>query len=277
MSSPSSRRPSTRCSTGSSGPLSSQRRFLDDAGHELRTPITIIRGHLELLEDDPEERAATLALLLDELDRMSRMVNELVLLAKAEHRTSCRPRRSISRRSPASCSPRRARSPRVSGWSTARPPARSSPTVSGSRRPSCSWPRTPPSTPGRRSDRARGAVVRGGSAVLGARHRARDCSCRPRRRSSSASRGKGRASRDGGSASACRSSRPSPRRTAAGSICASDPGSGAQFTIVLPVGGPPHPGGSRHDADPDRRGRSADRIVPREGLSRPRLRCRRRR
>ena len=64
--------------------LSSQRRFLDDAGHELRTPITIIRGHLELLEDDPEEREATRVLLLDELDRMSRMVNELILLAKAE-------------------------------------------------------------------------------------------------------------------------------------------------------------------------------------------------
>ena len=64
--------------------LSSQRRFLDDAGHELRTPITIIRGHLELLEDDPAERETTRALLLDELDRMSRMVNELILLAKAE-------------------------------------------------------------------------------------------------------------------------------------------------------------------------------------------------
>ena len=64
--------------------LSSQRRFLDDAGHELRTPITIIRGHLELIEDDPEEREATQALLLDELDRMSRMVNDLILLSKAE-------------------------------------------------------------------------------------------------------------------------------------------------------------------------------------------------
>jgi signal transduction histidine kinase len=62
----------------------SQRQFLDDAGHELRTPITIIRGHLELLEDDPEEREETLALVLDELDRMGRMVNELILLAKAE-------------------------------------------------------------------------------------------------------------------------------------------------------------------------------------------------
>jgi signal transduction histidine kinase len=62
----------------------SQRQFLDDAGHELRTPITIIRGHLELLEDDPEQRRETLDLVLDELDRMSRMVNELILLAKAE-------------------------------------------------------------------------------------------------------------------------------------------------------------------------------------------------
>ena len=62
----------------------SQRRFLDDAGHELRTPITIIRGHLELLDDDPRERDETIALVLDELDRMSRMVNELILLAKAE-------------------------------------------------------------------------------------------------------------------------------------------------------------------------------------------------
>lgn len=64
--------------------LSSQRRFLDDAGHELRTPITIVRGHLELLEDDPEERRATVALVLDEVDRMSRMVDDLILLSKAE-------------------------------------------------------------------------------------------------------------------------------------------------------------------------------------------------
>ncbi len=64
--------------------LLSQRRFLDDAGHELRTPITIVRGHLELLEDDPEERRATLDLVMDELDRMTRMVNDLILLSKAE-------------------------------------------------------------------------------------------------------------------------------------------------------------------------------------------------
>jgi signal transduction histidine kinase len=61
-----------------------QRRFLNDAGHELKTPLTIVTGHLELLGDDPVEREATVALVLDELDRMSRIVNDLLVLAKAE-------------------------------------------------------------------------------------------------------------------------------------------------------------------------------------------------
>jgi signal transduction histidine kinase len=64
--------------------FASQRAFVSDAGHELRTPITIIRGHLELLGDDPEERRETLAVVRDELDRMSRFVDDLVTLAKAE-------------------------------------------------------------------------------------------------------------------------------------------------------------------------------------------------
>jgi two-component system, OmpR family, sensor kinase len=62
----------------------SQRQFIDDAGHELRTPLTIVRGHLELLEDDPAERRETLALVLDELDRMGRIVGDLLLLTKRE-------------------------------------------------------------------------------------------------------------------------------------------------------------------------------------------------
>lgn len=61
-----------------------QRQFVDDAGHELRTPITIIRGHLEVADADPEEREKTSALVMDELDRMSRIVNDLLLLAKAK-------------------------------------------------------------------------------------------------------------------------------------------------------------------------------------------------
>ena len=62
----------------------SQRRFLDDAGHELKTPLTIIRGHLELLGDDPDERRETLGLVMDELDRMTRIVGDVLLLAKHE-------------------------------------------------------------------------------------------------------------------------------------------------------------------------------------------------
>jgi signal transduction histidine kinase len=64
--------------------FATQRGFVDDAGHELRTPITVIRGHLELLEDDPDERRKTLDLVMDELDRMQRIVEDLLILAKAE-------------------------------------------------------------------------------------------------------------------------------------------------------------------------------------------------
>jgi signal transduction histidine kinase len=66
------------------GAFTAQRTFVDDAGHELRTPITIVRGHLELMGDSPEERRETVALVTDELDRMARIVDDLLLLAKAE-------------------------------------------------------------------------------------------------------------------------------------------------------------------------------------------------
>ncbi len=62
-----------------------QRQFLDDAGHELRTPLTILQGHLELLDAaDVDEVERTRDLLLDEVDRMSRLVDELILLTKAD-------------------------------------------------------------------------------------------------------------------------------------------------------------------------------------------------
>ncbi|WP_320778548.1 ATP-binding protein [Streptomyces sp. CRN 30] len=64
--------------------FAAQREFVDDAGHELRTPITIVRGHLELMGDEPAEREETVRLVTDELDRMSRIVEDLLLLAKAE-------------------------------------------------------------------------------------------------------------------------------------------------------------------------------------------------
>jgi two-component system OmpR family sensor kinase len=60
-----------------------QKDFLTDVSHELRTPITVIRGHLETLGDSPAEREEAIAVIQDELDQMSRYVDDLLLLAKA--------------------------------------------------------------------------------------------------------------------------------------------------------------------------------------------------
>jgi two-component system, OmpR family, sensor kinase len=61
-----------------------QREFVQDASHELRDPLTICRGHLELLSEDPAEQRHTIGIVIDEIDRMSRMVDDLQLLAEAE-------------------------------------------------------------------------------------------------------------------------------------------------------------------------------------------------
>ncbi|MEO0488146.1 MAG: ATP-binding protein [Cyanobacteria bacterium J06659_2] len=64
--------------------FTSQQDFIRDASHELRTPITIVQGHLELMGDDPEEQREVLELVLDELDRMNRFVKDMLMLAKAD-------------------------------------------------------------------------------------------------------------------------------------------------------------------------------------------------
>ncbi|WP_152362188.1 sensor histidine kinase [Microlunatus speluncae] len=69
-----------------------QRNLLDDAGHELRTPITILQGHLELLDQrNPTEVAETVELSLDELARMRRIVEDLMILAKSRRPDFVRP------------------------------------------------------------------------------------------------------------------------------------------------------------------------------------------
>ena len=61
-----------------------QREFLDDAGHELRTPLTVVQGNLDLMPEDSEGREATTRVIQDELSRMSRIVEDLLTLARAD-------------------------------------------------------------------------------------------------------------------------------------------------------------------------------------------------
>lgn len=61
-----------------------QRDLLNDVGHELRTPITVVRGHLELLDiHDSTDVEEVRELSIDELDRMAGLVNDILMLAKS--------------------------------------------------------------------------------------------------------------------------------------------------------------------------------------------------
>ena len=65
----------------------SMRRFVADASHELRTPIAIIRGEADVaLSHDrtPAEYQASLGIVLDEARRLSRLVDDLLNLARAD-------------------------------------------------------------------------------------------------------------------------------------------------------------------------------------------------
>jgi signal transduction histidine kinase len=64
--------------------LERQERFLHDASHELRTPVTIARGHLEVLQRTAGE-AQEIGVALDELGRIEHILSRLLLLAKADH------------------------------------------------------------------------------------------------------------------------------------------------------------------------------------------------
>ncbi|HEX3032520.1 MAG TPA: ATP-binding protein, partial [Bacillota bacterium] len=68
--------------------ITSQKRFVADASHELRTPLTVIRGNVELLQKmgdvDPEARREVLADIASETGRLTRLVNDLLALARAD-------------------------------------------------------------------------------------------------------------------------------------------------------------------------------------------------
>lgn len=66
----------------------SQQRFVGDASHELRAPLTVMRGNLELLRRHPHlpahERADMLGEIERETSRMTRLVEDLLLLARSD-------------------------------------------------------------------------------------------------------------------------------------------------------------------------------------------------
>ena len=70
--------------------LEMQRNFVADVSHELRTPLTTLRGNLGLLirtpPIPPEEHADILNDMVDESDRLIRLVNDLLVMARADTR-----------------------------------------------------------------------------------------------------------------------------------------------------------------------------------------------
>jgi two-component system, OmpR family, sensor kinase len=68
--------------------LHAQRRFVADASHELRTPLTTVRGNIELLRHEPpieeKEQAEVLTDTKDEVERLIRLVNQLLILARSD-------------------------------------------------------------------------------------------------------------------------------------------------------------------------------------------------
>jgi signal transduction histidine kinase len=61
-----------------------QRRFMADVGHELRTPLTVVKGNVGLMRRMGQTDMESLESIENEVDRLTRLVGDLLLLAQAE-------------------------------------------------------------------------------------------------------------------------------------------------------------------------------------------------
>ncbi|MEA4906707.1 MAG: HAMP domain-containing protein [Chloroflexi bacterium] len=64
--------------------FNTQRRFMADVSHELRTPLTVIKGNVGLMRRLGEADEESLSGIEKEVDRLTRLVGDLLLLAQAE-------------------------------------------------------------------------------------------------------------------------------------------------------------------------------------------------
>jgi len=65
-----------------------QSRFVEDASHELKTPLTALNGHLSMLKrwgkNDKERLEKSLDICISEVERLSKIVNDMLTLSRAE-------------------------------------------------------------------------------------------------------------------------------------------------------------------------------------------------
>ena len=94
--------------------LAAQQRFVADASHELRTPLSTIRTNAEFLRERPDataaDRADAIADVVSEAERMSRLIDGLLVLARADAGVAVE-RRPVDLRAVATEEARRARPP----------------------------------------------------------------------------------------------------------------------------------------------------------------------